>query len=83
MYKCIDGVPYFSSDYVLSREAEVDRLKKVEKEHQRINGELRVENTELKNEVERKAKVINDLLKRVASLEYEVEKLGEKNEATD
>lgn len=34
-------------------EQEIERLNKIEKEHQKINGELRVENKELHNKIEK------------------------------
>ena len=40
-------------------EQEIERLNKIEKEHQKINGELRVENQELHNKIDK----ANEILK--------------------
>ena len=39
---------------------ELEQLKEIEKEHQRINGELRVENKELKDRIDKAIEYIED-----------------------
>ena len=46
---------------------ELENLKKIEKEHQRINGKLKEENKQLKNQLQQKENIIKevrDILKR-------------------
>ena len=40
---------------------ELEQLKEIEKEHQRINGELRVENKELKDRIDKAVEYIEQL----------------------
>ena len=39
-------------------EQEIERLNKIEKEHQKINGELRVENQELHNKIDKAIEIL-------------------------
>lgn len=45
-------------EYIQQLEKELEQLKEIEKEHQRINGELRVENKELKGRIDKAVEIL-------------------------
>lgn len=49
-----------ATDIVYNLQQENQRLKEIEKEHQRIKGELRVENQELKDRIDKTVKYIEE-----------------------
>lgn len=51
-----------ATDIVYNLQQENQRLKEIEKEHQRINGELRVENQELKDRIDKALEKIQLLI---------------------